>query len=231
MENQPWLEAVRREFARRKLPPPYANRLLSELSDHFHDFMEDRMSKDAPDLQGTFDQLGSPNDIGAQAAEQFRRQRFSGRHPFLAFAVLPIVSLPILFVALPLGVFWALSLIIPEDVVDMEATWPLLAFRLVTCVSVLLPACALAGLSCRAARKAEIGRKWPAATCVLLALMAGTLFTSTREKTADKPGMLMFGIGAYPTTGLQFAQLAAPLTVGAWALLRHRGRSESMFAN
>src|SRR5207244_8594532 len=142
---QPWLEALQHEFARRKLPPSYADRLLSELSDHFHDFTEDRMSKDALDLQGTFAQLGSPSDIGAQAAEQFRRQRFSGRHPFLVFAVLPIVSLPILFVALSIGILGILSLVISENVVDNEASWLLLGFRLVTCACIFLPRFGLAG--------------------------------------------------------------------------------------
>ncbi len=124
MEHQPWLDELRKEFVRRKLPPHYAKRLLAELTDHFNDFKEDRMSTDTADLTGVVHQLGSPRDIGAAATAQYRRQRFSGRHPFWVFAVLPIVSLPLLFVSLLFGIGWLLYLIVPEETLAANGAEP-----------------------------------------------------------------------------------------------------------
>ncbi len=94
MDGRQWLDSLRDEFARRKLSPKYAERMISELTDHFHDFMEDQMSKDARDSkeldrESLERELGSPADIGAAAAEQYRRQRFAGRHPLfvLGFSI------------------------------------------------------------------------------------------------------------------------------------------------
>ena len=51
MDAPQWLNELRAELARHNLPPFYVERLVSELSDHFTDFMEDRMSTDAKDLR------------------------------------------------------------------------------------------------------------------------------------------------------------------------------------
>ena len=87
-----WASA-RAELARRKLPPLYVERFVSELSDHLTDWREDRMSTDAKDLHGVFERLGSPGQVAASAAQEYRRARFSRRHPVLMFVVLPLVAL------------------------------------------------------------------------------------------------------------------------------------------
>jgi hypothetical protein len=94
-----WLDELRTELARRKLPRPYVERLVEELSDHYLDCMEDRMSTDANDLHGVFQRLGSPGQVAAQAAEEFRCARFSRRHPVLMFVLLPVLSPPVLWIA------------------------------------------------------------------------------------------------------------------------------------
>jgi hypothetical protein len=38
--DQPWLEALREQVKRQKLPPRYAERLFQELSDHIQDIQE-----------------------------------------------------------------------------------------------------------------------------------------------------------------------------------------------
>jgi hypothetical protein len=37
MDNQPWLDSVREQLARRRLPPSYVQRFTEELSDHLED--------------------------------------------------------------------------------------------------------------------------------------------------------------------------------------------------
>ena len=48
MDELLWLDWVRAELARRRLPPEYCRRLLVELSDHLQTYKEDR-SMDAID--------------------------------------------------------------------------------------------------------------------------------------------------------------------------------------
>lgn len=233
MEHQPWLDELRKELVRHQLPPHYAKRLLAELTDHFNDFKEDRMSTDAKNLESVVHQLGSPGDIGAAAAEQYRRQRFSGRHPFLVFAILPVISLPMLFVGLLFGVGWMLYLLLPDDTLGAiggaEPDWVPFVFQTLVCAYIILTAIGLSLMLCRSARKAALGWKWPLASCLLLALLSGSVFTKVQAKSADKPGMLLMGVGVPPgMTGSQVAQLVAPLAVGGWAIWRRRKESKQM---
>jgi hypothetical protein len=232
MDDPRWLESLRDEFARRKLPPHETERMMLELTDHFHDFMEDHMSKDANNRK-QFDQvrmeqaLGSPSEIATAASKQFRRRRFSGRHPLLVFAVLPVVSLPLLSFGLMFLVGWLLSLLVPESALldnGVEPTWHLPLARAVICGLVILPAIGLAALLCRAARKATLDWKWPLTACLLLALVAGSVFSQIEPKTATKPGLLMLGVGtpSSATIGLQAIQLFAPIAIGLWVLRRER---------
>ena len=102
MDVQLWLEQVRRCCRKQHLPAVYVQRLVDELADHHFDLMEDSMRMDAnaskttsPNLtDSTTARLGSPLDVAARAAQEYRQTRFCGRHPILAFVVLPIVSLP-----------------------------------------------------------------------------------------------------------------------------------------
>jgi hypothetical protein len=227
VEHQPWLDELRKEFVRRKLPPLYSQRLLADLSDHFNDFKEDRMSTDATDFESVVHQLGSPRDIGAAATAQYRRQRFSGRHPFLVFAVLPIVSLPVLFVSLLFGIGWLLYLIVPEETLapnGVEPDWVPMVGQALICAFIVLPAIGLSLMLCHSARKAALGWNWPLASCMLLAVLSGTVFTKVEAKTADKPGLFLLGVGTPcpMRTESQIAQMIAPLAVGAWAISRQR---------
>ena len=79
MDARHWLEQVRDKLAERELPPFYVERLVEELSDHLHDFMEDPMSTDAKDLRGLARHLGVPAELAATAASEYRKQRFSRR--------------------------------------------------------------------------------------------------------------------------------------------------------
>ncbi|HEY2894336.1 MAG TPA: hypothetical protein VGJ16_08990, partial [Pirellulales bacterium] len=83
MDAQRWLSRFRLELTRHRLPPPYVERLAQELSDHIHDFMEDRMSTDAKDLPRLGRHLGAPSRVATEAAAEYRRGKFAARHPIL----------------------------------------------------------------------------------------------------------------------------------------------------
>jgi hypothetical protein len=225
VEHQPWLDELRKELVRRRLPPHYAKRLLAELTDHFNDFKEDRMSTDARDFESVVHQLGSPRDIGAAATAQYRRQRFSGRHPFLVFAALPIVSLPTLFVGLLFGVGWLLYLLFPDDTLvanGAEPDWVPWVAQALICACIVLPAISLSLMLCRSARKAALGWKWPLASCLLLAVLSTGVSTEVQAKTAHRQGHVTIYFGIRATTGLQLVQMAAPLAICGWGIWRRR---------
>ena len=78
----------------------------------------------------------------------------------------------------------------------------------------------------RLARRAGVTTKWPVASAVLVALLAGLIWSDATPKTKDKPGMLMVGVG-YPMrawTVFQTVQLITPLALGVW-LTRQRART------
>ena len=114
MLDQHWLNDVRMECGRQRLPPIYVDRLVGELSDHLTELMEDSMSMEASEHPSAL--LGSASEIVAAATSEYRRRRFSGRHPWFAFIVAPILTLPILWAAsLLLFVFGAKTIGFDSD--------------------------------------------------------------------------------------------------------------------
>src|SRR4051812_27817540 len=111
MDAQRWLSRFRIELARHRLPPPYVERLAQELSDHIHDFMEDRMSTDAKDLPRLGRHLGPPSRVATEAAAEYRRGRFAARHPVLMFILMPILSLPLLWAAYVIAILLAAKIL------------------------------------------------------------------------------------------------------------------------
>ena len=75
MDNRHWLERLREELARRRLPKSYADRLVRELSDHVQDLTEENMSTEA-----VIASLGEPELVADAAARCrpgfFRRHRW-----------------------------------------------------------------------------------------------------------------------------------------------------------
>ena len=86
----------------------------------------------------------------------------------------------------------------PEAPWHQKHLWqiqPVRDFLVVVCALVILPAMGLAALLSRAAGKASLGWRWPLTACLLLALLAGSVFSQTQPKTATKPGLFILGVG------------------------------------
>jgi hypothetical protein len=243
MDAQPWLERLREELARRKLPPLYAERLVSELADHITDSMEDPMSTDAQDLRTIIThQLGSPRDVAASAAKEYRKGHFCGRHPVLSFVLLPIVALPFL---------WAVGLLVfgvslkllgvggGEPTADqLQLARTVLPY--VVSAMVVVPIALAAAVFCWLGHKAGVHWRWPLVACLLLAalsgptmvdaglrgahprgLLHGTRYRHVSAESPDALGFVSVGFGMSRRPSLsQIVQFALPLAICAFVAYR-----------
>ncbi len=243
MEIERWLDQLRQELERQRVPRRYINRLVGELSDHFTDFMEDSMNKDVQESTCVIDRLGEPGPLAERAAEEYRRGRFAARHPWLMFGALSplmLLALWIGFVALALGFAWmaealgvSISKPAPLGVKLVLATLFFTVFE--------LPIVLTAAHVCRAAARSGLSWKWPLFGCLLVSLIA--IQVCPRAFTSSKDGS-WFAAVAFPYVELAYAELAwkqfhpeyvaslkapigqlvqfsMPLLVATWSLQRH----------
>jgi hypothetical protein len=223
-----WLHELRAELARRKLPPLYVERFVLEMSDHFSDCMEDRMSTDAKDLHGVFQRLGTPGDVARSAAHEFRQARFSRRHPVLMFVVLPVLLVPVLWMASIMAVVMLLELLGIESgkVVSSSTTWQIVDACLPYAVLALLliPAAMSATFFAYLAKRAEVHWKWLGLACLLVAMLGGLAALDVMLPTANDQGRLAFGfsLSKHPSAS-QLLQFLLPLAIGGWAVWRQMG--------
>lgn len=225
MDAQRWLHELRAELARRKLPPLYVERFVLELSDHLTDCMEDRMSTDAPDLRGAFRRLGTPGQVASTAAGEYRKQKFSRRHPVLMFVVLPIVAVPLLwFVKVASVVLLIKVLNVKEGTVVGPLAGQAILYAFV--FATIVPVTVAAAFFCRMALRAGANWKWLLAACGILAVVGGAAVTQMTLPTATSRGSLRlgFGISTHPSPA-QIAQFLAPLAICGWAIWRQVSRS------
>lgn len=244
MDALRWLEELRHELARRKLPRRYIKRFVVELSDHITDFMEDSMSTDAQESQTIVDRMGMPTQVAQRAAFEYRRQRFPARHPWLVFAALPVVLLPLLWIAFGAGVY---GLLVAGDGFGIEPPdgplprWVEIVGLFVVYGMVNVPIALSAVFVCRLASKAALGWKWPMLGCLLLAAVATAVYPYMRVRTADSPGLLVFccpyvhpspsdvqgAITVHVPRSAHLAvvfQFAIPLIIGTWSAKRQATR-------
>jgi hypothetical protein len=225
MSVQRWLDEVRTECGRRYLPPAYVERLVDELSDHLTELMEDSMSMEAFEHPPTL--LGSASEIVVAASSEYRRRRFSGRHPWFAFVVAPILALPILWAAsLWLLVFVANAAGFDSDnpTATVEiSNWANEMLPFAVAATLVLPVVAATIAFCRLAIKTAISRRWILACCLVLAILGGAANSSVSLPTPGTKGSVAFGFGvSVPPSPQQLAQFMLPLLIGCWAL--HLGR-------
>jgi hypothetical protein len=237
VDAQRWLEELRAELDRRKLPPFYVERLAGELSDHLTDFLEDRMSTDAKDLRGVMGRLGAPSHVASAAAAEYRRGRFSARHPVVTFLVMPLVSLPVLWTACIAAIVATLKLLGLESGSPAStgplAEWAGAVMPYLVVGLLLVPAALSAAFFCRLANKAALSWKWSMATCLLLAVFGGLVALRIVLPRGSMQGQIAFGfsLNAHPSAS-QILQFLLPLVIGGLATWRRRGTNRPpMFAS
>ncbi len=235
MPDPAWLEELRRHLARRKLPAAYAARLMDELSDHVTDFMEDQMSTDALESRGLVERLGSPQEIARQAAREFTRHRFSGRHPVLMFAVLPVFVLVAGYVASLFGVMGlgrVMKLVSPAMSSDSFSPVAAGAMRLACMAALLLPAVATAALFAWLAARAGLQRKWPIVTGVIVGVLAGLSQMDIYVSPQSGKSSLSLGLGFGTATAFfQLAKFAVPMMFALWIFARQARQGRGVMAS
>jgi hypothetical protein len=234
MDAQQWLNQLQAALARQNLPPFYVERLVAELSDHITDSLEDRMSTDAKDLRHFTSPLGTPAAIASAAIGEFRKRRFSSRHPILSFVVIPVLSLVLGWIAAVLLFVLGAQLVLwlNGESGGRFPQWMIVCLPVLTGAFVLAPIALVAALVCRVAGRAAIGWKWPLAACVILALVGGaalfdvkmtgvdrgvlhgTQFKNVRPQLDEQHGHMMFGFGVntHPHPW-QVVQFSVPLAI------------------
>ena len=228
-------------------------RLLSELSDHITDSLEDRMSTDAKDLRPFTSPLGAPSAVAAAAISEFRKRRFSTRHPILTFVVLPVLSLLVGWISVVLLFVLTASAIAKLNGHSFERTpdWLVTLLPFVTGAAVLAPIALVAALVCRVAGRAAIGWKWPVIACLLLAVVGGaalfdvkvpgvergalhnTQFKDVHPAPPAGKGQMAFGFGmnTHPRPW-QVVQFLVPLTIcGAFVWRQYSQRRQHVLAS
>jgi len=206
------------------LPPFYVEQLLAELTDHLKDYQEDHMSMEVQDLRSLERHLGAPRAVADSAAREYRDARFCGRHPVLAFVVLPLLVVPVLCAASAFTIVLAADLLgFSGDLARQRAIgeFEFVAMSLVSRAVVLLPVVLAAVGFCWLAARSAVGWRWVAAACLLVAILGGISMVHLALPGNGQQGSLSFGLGvnAHPSLE-QILQFALPLTIGAWAILR-----------
>lgn len=215
MDDQRWLERLRDALARRRLPAAYADRLAQELSDHFHDLTEEKMSTEA-----LLERLGEPDQV-ADAARTEYRGGFFQRHRWLGVTAFVVLPFPLLLVG------WALTLTVMGFAAELTDRLVQLrslangmtvsqefAIHLVLSAAIMLPAALLARLYVFLARRTGTRQRWAVIAGVVLAVFAGSM--TSQLHLSEEPGKssLMLGLGVGRNyTGWQISQFMAPLAV------------------
>ena len=220
MDSQHWLESLRSELARRRLPEAYADRLLQELADHFEDLKEETMS-----TESVTERLGDPSRV-AEAAVQCR-PGFFRRHRWLRMTTFVLLPVPMLILS------WVLLICLMDLAGDLwlagepivapghQLSW--LQFQLVHLLfsaTIFLPAMLIAGGYYLLAKRTRSRLRWGIVAGLLVAGFAGLV--SHQIAFSDIPGQntLTIGIGFPPGwsvwQALQFGLPGAVICLLIW---------------
>ena len=237
MYDPAWLNGLRSELDRQRLPPDYVARLVDELSDHINDSLEGQMSTDALESSIVTERMGSPQEVAQQAADAYRGRRFTSRHTLLVFVVLPIVALALawsasLFGLVGAGAAW--KSMNPGLSSDDLSPLGVAGMKLLCTGSLVVPAALVAALVAWLAARSAVERKWPIIGCAILGLLVGPAQFSVYMSPLPNKSTLMLGLG-FSTAALslfvQVSIFAVPMLIGLWIFSRRSGQDPAALAS
>lgn len=193
MPHQPWPERVNDELARRGVPARYRSRLLAELRDHFDDLMDEGETMTEEQVES---RLGAPTELADHAAEEYRRGRFTSRHPWLVFGLLPIPAMLLLSVVTVTVVALALrglGEVLTPAAEEMPRPYVETAAYLMAGTLRFIPFAILAGLFTRAYVRSRVRRTWYVVAVAQVLLIAGSLVSIIHYNI--EPGQSTWTIG------------------------------------
>jgi hypothetical protein len=202
MHSRLWLERLREELARHRLPPHYAKRLMQELSDHFHDLTEEKMNPEA-----CVARLGEPGEV-AQAVSYYRAG-FLDRHRWLRAATFLALPFPLLIAGFALAMVLVVYTLDPIAALVRNTVYWLgganlgpeipwygaFAFQLYFSSTIMVPAAGIAALYSILARWTHRHRQWALLAGTILAICSGLFAFELRLSMAPGESFVFFGLG------------------------------------
>jgi hypothetical protein len=209
MVNPAWREELRRELARRGLPPSYIERLVQELCDHFDD-MEEEVGMEAGSSCSPDERMGQPTNLAAAAVAEYHKRAFSRKHPVVTFAVLPVLLLFGLWGTLVVAAYVVGAVAELDDSVSIT----LIDLLIANCC-ILIPIAVVALAFCRFARNNGLDRRWPMMTTGILAVIAASIWSNViTAGPKNEPTLgLMLGL---PLVAQPILQAMLIFAIGGW---------------
>lgn len=218
MDCRLWVQRLRTELARHRLPQAYIDRVVEEMGDHHSELLKEHAMSD----ERAAERLGNIEWLARQMADRYPRRTLAGRHPWLTFVVLPV---PLLFaawatvVAFTLLTAWAVEAFgVPS--IDWSPEAARFASSLGTMALCFLPPAAVVVWVLRAARESGASWRLPSAGLGLVALLAFLFHGSLHVAPESGESHLRMGLtlGAGLLSGMHALQLLAPLAVAGIGL-------------
>jgi hypothetical protein len=194
MSHRQWAERVGDELVRRGVPARFRRRLLAELRDHADDL------KDEEDLTMTDEvlneRLGAPAALAAGAAEEYRRARWTSRHPLVVFGLLPLPATLLVFAAtvfaLALAVY-VVGWVTAGDVSDLPRPALVVLTSAMAWAVRFLPFGVLALLFTRLYVRSRVSRWWLVTAAAQVLVVAGSTISMINYR--DEPGQSQYILG------------------------------------
>ena len=106
--------AVRRRLERHGVPARRIDRIVRELSEHWHDLEREGLDTGLSPAVATRNadaRLGCPDHLAESVIHGFRARSWMGRHPLLTICLGPLVLPPLLMACVVLPIYWSAELI------------------------------------------------------------------------------------------------------------------------
>src|SRR5262249_13425269 len=157
------------------LPPQCVERLLQELTDHFHDIQEEKKGMDAEKACNANTRMGEPNDLAEFIGNEYRKQYFSQKHPVVMLGVMPVLLLLAIWAGLVLVAF------IIESVFGEATASAADGFtkHLICHGSIVLPVTLTTVIFCRAAQRRQMNWRWSLLPAATLEFFPGVIVSAT----------------------------------------------------
>src|SRR5262245_59645694 len=125
MRNSTTIQRFRHRLVELGYPESHLRRDTQELADHHGDLKnaakEEGLTEAAAEAKAN-QLLGDPIALAERAAERLRRSYWSGRHPWIAFCILPpFASMGIMIATILLGIF-VISALLGHRPADMKTS-------------------------------------------------------------------------------------------------------------
>jgi len=216
MPKPDFIDQLRRRLVELGCPLRRLRRLVQEVADHREDLKQAAVQEGLSGAEARADaQLGDPLELAGHLMTVVRRSSWWGRHVFIAFCLLPLVVVPVLWAWLlvmnmllvfALGYGWDFNKLHAAE--DNPATFHHLAMGVQGADGVAMAVVGL--LFCWLARRSAVSLKWMGIACGICSLYA--LFFSVQIQ----PHTHIFSLGVSATW-------TSPWTALLWSL--HWGRA------